>query len=236
MLYSIRNESRSLIRKNFGDADKDRNGHCAASLIGNLRFFGIADFVLHHNVDKFRSQLKEAAIIREQVFRRIDIGEPIDSGYDTILSYQDVFNALASADFVTAESLASRVLMTPVRSDVHQFDEVLGRALCSVVTRSSRAQTDIDNLFLHCDSKDKDFRGYAEVFSAVLQKDTEAASRGLKSIILGHKRQTRGNGLFANSPDEVLAVWAVATANLAINREIKVISPDEELVPSVLLV
>ncbi len=236
MLFQIRSENRQLLRKNFSDAEKDRQGKCAASLIGDLRFFGVAEYVLHRDVEKFRSQLKEAAEIRVQIFKRIDDGEPIDNSYNSILGYKDVLNALAAGEFGTAESLANRVSRTPVRPDVHEFDDSLGRALCAVVTRASKAQAVVASLQARCDSEDKDFGGYAEVFSAVLQKNADAANKGLSNVIGGHKRQSQGKGLFVNTEDEALSVWAVAVANLATHHGIRVFSPNEELVPSDLLV
>lgn len=236
MLFEIRSENRQLLRKNFSDAEKDRQGKCAASLIGDLRFFGVAEYVLHRDVVKFRSQLREAAEIREQVFKRIDDGEPIDKSYNSILGYNDVLNALASGDFETAESLAKRVSLTPVRPDVHEFDESFGRALCAMVLRESKAQSVVDYLQTRCNSKDKDFGGYAEFFSAILQKNAEAANKGLLNAIQGHKRQSEGKGVFANTEDEALSVWAVAAANLARHHGIRVFSPDEELVPNNLLI
>lgn len=235
LLYEIRSENRQLLRNNFNDAEKDRQGKYAAALIADLRFFGIAEYVLHRNVEKFQSQLREAAKIREQLFKRIDDGEPIDNSYNSILGYNDILNALAAGDFATAEPLAIRVSQTPVRTDVHKFDEAFGRALCALVSRARNAHSLVDCLQAHCDSRDKDFGGYSEVFSAVLQRNADIANKGLANVILGHKRQSKGKGVFVNTADETLSVWAVAVANLASNRGIKLLSPNEELVPTDLL-
>lgn len=236
MLYEIRGTNRQVLRENFNDPNKDREGTSSASLISDLRFFGVAEFVLRRDVATFRSHLKEAAEIRERVFSRIDEGEPIHNSYDSILGYQDVLNALAAGDFDTAESLANRVLRTAVRSDVHDFDEALGRALCSIVARARNPESSVDAFRALCSSKEKDFGGYAEFFSAVLQKNADAANKSLANVISGHKRQSRAKGVFENTEDEALCVWAIAVANLAAHRGIRVLSPDEELVPSDLLV
>lgn len=207
----------------------------SASLIGDLRFFAVAEFVLYRDAEKFRFQLKETAEIRKRIFERIDAGEPIDNSYNSILGYKDVLNALATKDFDDANSLANRVLLTQVRSDVHGFDEAFGRALCFIVTGADEAQAYVDAFRVQCGFEDKDLCGYAEFFSAMLCKNTDAANRALSNVILGHKRQSRANGIFENTEDEALCVWAIGVANLAKHHGVEVVSPDEDLVPSELL-
>ncbi len=236
MLFEIRSENRQVLRDNFNNPERDREGKCSASLIGDLRFFAVAEFVLHGSTQKFREQLSEAADIQKRMFSRIDQGEPIDSSYNSVLGYKGVLNALAANSFTIAEWLSNRVWRTSVRDDVHQFDDAFGRALCSILVSKNDAPHYVGRLKAVCESDDADFLGYAQLFQAVLDNNSVSASDALAKVVAGHKRQSVGDGVFVNTEDEALCVWGVGVANLARHFGIDITSPDKDLIPNALLV
>ena len=63
-----------------------------------------------------------------------------------------------------------------------------------------------------------DFNGYGQVFQAILANDSAAANEGLKAVVKGHQKQSKGKGVFAGMEDEVLCVWGIGMANLAISH------------------
>lgn len=236
MLVEVRSENRPIIRRNYNDSQKDRQGNCSASLIGDLRFFGVAAYVLRGDVSSFKAQLSEAAAIREEMFDRLDHGEPIDPSYNSVLAYNDVLNGLAAGSFEIAAKLARRVIAMPMSEQVHQFDEKFGRALCATLLSANNAQSLNAELGAWCLRGDKDFAGYSLLFDGALTKDLRKANEGLVFIAKSHSRQTRKDGVFADSEDEVLSVWGIGVANLARHLGVNVVSPNEELIPSQLLV
>lgn len=236
MLYEIRGENRQVLRNNYGDAEKDRQGKCSASLIGDLRFFAVAEFVLHGDTNLFRNQLSEAASIREEMFCRIERGDPIDGSYNSVLGYKDVLNALAAGDFDLARKLAVRIVKLKSSDDVHAFDEAFGKALCALVTAQDDVAERVSSLEVLCRTDEPNFAGYAELFHAIQNGNSQTANDALSKVVDGHKQQSKGDGIFSSTEDEAISVWGIGVANLASHLGIEVISPDEELIPSVLLV
>ncbi len=86
--------------------DGDSTGVSLASLMGNLRDIGVADFVLSANIAKFKECLSDAAKVRLRLFERHVNGEPIAASLVAMLSYQEVFDALAGA--ISAQQRSSR--------------------------------------------------------------------------------------------------------------------------------
>ena len=236
MLYEICDENRQVLRNNYGDAEKDREGKYSASLIGDLRFFAVAEFVLHGHVILFCDQLSEAASIREELCCRIERGDPIDASYNSVLGYKDVLNALAAGDFNVARKLSARIVEMPVSNDVHAFDEAFGKAICALVSTQDDMAVRVSSLLVLCRSIEPDFVAYAEFFHAIQNKDTGNANDALVKVVDGHKRQSKGDGVFSSTEDEAISVWGIGVANLARHLGVEVTSPDETLIPSVLLV
>lgn len=226
MLVEIRGENRPVVRANASDAEKDKNGSCSSMLALDLRFFGVAEYVLNHNVESFRSQLSEAAQVRDKLFDRFDKGEPVDGSYVTMLAYKSVFDALAAGDLVTAKSLASHMggRAALEQEHDHPFDYAMGYTLRAfVLSDSERMQEWPTKLLAACgETGMTDFNGYGQVFQAILANDSAAANEGLKVVVKGHQKQSRGKGVLAGTEDEVLCIWGIGMANLAQHHGLQV--------------
>lgn len=226
MLVELRGANRGMVRASAADSEKDKNGACSSMLASDLRFFGVASYVLNRDVTSFRLQLSEAAEIRQRMFERFEVGEPVDASYVTMLSYKELFNALAAANMPLALSLARHM---GGRHDLekeydHPFDYTMGYALRAFVLGDlEEMQKWSPRLWATCrETGMADFQGYAEVLDSMLSGDTAGANQGLSTVVKGHQRQTKGKGVFANTEDELLCVWGVGIANLARSRGLPV--------------
>jgi hypothetical protein len=218
VIVEVRSENRDTARKNAADREKDKSGRCSSMLSLDLRFFGAADFVLKHDIESFRQQLSEAAKIRKNMYERASIGEPIDESYLTMLSFTSIFDALAAGDLDTAKSLALHVggREELERAHDHPFDYAMGYTLRAfMLNDGTQMQSRLASLVDVCvTSHMRDFEGYCEVFSAVLESDGAKANKGLRAIVAGHQRQSKGKGVFAGTEDEVICIWGIGIANL----------------------
>ena len=238
MLVEIRGENRSVVEANAADPEKDKNGCCSNVFANDLRFFAVADFCLHHDVDSFRSQLSRSAELKLKMFERFENGEPIDGSYVTMLCYTDLFSALAAAELPLAKSLAQHMGERDEleKEHDHPFDYAMGYTLRAFVLDEPEEMREwTPRLAKACtDTNMTDFDGYARLFAAMLVNDTTNADKSLGAIVGGHQRQSRGRGAFVNREDEVLCVWGVGMANLSRSRglAVKAIPP---LIPDDLL-
>lgn len=235
-LCEARANTRQNLRTKYKDPKKDALGVASGLLSSELRFFAVADFVLLDDVKKFREQMSEAATIQQDMFDRFDRGESIDESFVTPLEYTSVFDALAAGDFSTADKLASRILEMPVARGIHVFHDKFGRALSALCVSQADAAHRIANLTKVFTSYEENLTGYSLGFLAVLNRDLDAANQALKIIVDGHRKESIDDGLFDDTEDEVLCVWGLGFANMARHLGVLVSSPDEELIPSRLLV
>ena len=238
MLVEINSEDRQIVRANAEDPEKDRKGSCSSMLALQLQFFAVADYSLKGDVASFKAKLSEAAQIRDSMFTRFERGEPIGDSYVTMLSYKALFNALAAGDMEVAKSLAAHMGGRDAleKKHNHPFDYAMGYTLRAFVLKDSEQMQEWSPKFVAACKKTRmtDFSGYAQVFQAILADDTESANEGVKAIVKGHQKQSKGRGVFANTEDEVLCVWGIGMANLARMHglELKAVPP---LIPQDLL-
>ncbi|WP_417389940.1 hypothetical protein [Gimesia sp.] len=239
MLVELRKEDHHVIRAKTNDPVKDRNGSNTNMLALDLRFFAIADYYLKHDVDSFKSQLSEAAELCNSLFLRYDEGEPIDDSLVSMLSHKSLFNALAANNMDVAKRLASNMGGRDVleKKYDHPFDYVMGYTLRAfVLNDSDEMKKWLPKLVVACEkSKTTDFTGYAQVFQGILEKNSLLANEGFQLLIRGHLRLTKWNRIFANSVDEILCVWGIGMANLAVSHQLQ-IEAIPPLIPGDLLI
>lgn len=136
-----------------------------------------------------------------------------------MLCYTELFDALASARIDLANTLAEIMGGRDVieKKHDHPFDYALGYTLKAFVLNDRVAMTEWSKRFVDVtrQTTNRDFLGYADVFQAILMADPIAAQAGLKHIVKGHEKQSKGSGVFRYTPDEVLCVWGIGMANLA---------------------
>ncbi|HLN30640.1 MAG TPA: hypothetical protein VK395_23065, partial [Gemmataceae bacterium] len=241
MIIKIREENLPLVRSNVADRAKDRDGSSSHGLALHLRFLGSADYVLHADVNTFKAHLTEAATIILGLLKRYDRGESIDASLVTMLTYKDLFDALAAGDMELARSLAQHMGGRDEleKKHDHPFDRALGYTLRAFVLNQPQEMTKCAADFsIICKEADNaDFQGYAHVFNAILTKNVAMANEGLQQILQGHKHQSKRGGVFKDTVDEILCVWGVGIANLARSDDLFVqglppLIPPDLLIPS----
>lgn len=238
-LSEMRRKHLAQLKANCANLVKDKDGSASNSLVGSLRFLAVADYVLHRDIPAFRNQLIEAAHHRVRLFERIDAGEAISPSYVSMMSYKALLNALAAGDQSVARALAA---LMGGRDAVEQeydrpFDIALGYTLKSILAGDGiAAMSHVEALESACrDPENQDFMGYAKALKAIVTQDADLLQDGLKEVLAGHKRQSKGSGLFKDTEDEVLCVWGVGLANLARMSGLPV-GTDDPLIPGDLLV
>lgn len=238
MMREMRRKHLPQLRANCASPEKDRNGSATNSLTGTLRFLAVADYVLEGNVQACKAGLAEAASLRKQLLDRFDSGESISPSYVSMLTYKGLFNALASGDAAVSRELAERMGgREAVESEYDRpFDIAMGYALKAVLADDDGASRPyVEALERACqEPENADFKGYASVLRAILSQDAKSGESALDEVIAGHRRQSKGRGLFKDTEDEVLCVWGVGIINLARMRGLA-IGSREPLVPADLL-
>ena len=225
-------QARERLKQNL----HDEKGGATSIIRGPIRFIAIMTYLTQGDVRAFRDGLSEVAALKLSLFERFDAGEPIDRSYVSMLSYKSLFDALAAGNIALAKSLSARM---GGRDDLekqfdHPFDYALGYMLKSFIDDSG------DNLKRHYlelfrEQKDANFLGYADVLEALEEKDEQRIKTGFKSIIKGHQKESKGNGFFARSEDEVLSIWGIGLANFVRSKGVN-IEIDDPLIPADLLI
>jgi hypothetical protein len=97
------------------------------------------------------------------------------------------------------------------------FDRALGYCLKGVLSNdSAAARSALANLEQACNEPENaDFKGYAKALRCIIERNADLLPQAFDEIIAGHKKQSVGAGLFKDTEDELLCVWAVGIANLA---------------------
>ncbi|MEX0715483.1 MAG: hypothetical protein WD066_02805 [Planctomycetaceae bacterium] len=239
VLVAERLEHIKIIEAKQRDPEEDKAGWYSAALSEDMRFFGIAAYVLDGDVDAFRSKLTESARLYLTLFERFERGELSGDSWISMLSHKHLFDSLAAGAKNLATSFASHMGgrdKIEKKTD-HPFDRAMGYTLRAFVL-NDRAQIEVwtPQFIERCErTRASAFLGYGKVFQAILEENTAAANEGLQAIVKGHRKQSKGRGIFAGIVDEVLCVWGIGMANLARWRGLAV-DPIPPLIPGDLLV
>ncbi|HAS6360216.1 TPA: hypothetical protein RQJ98_000526 [Vibrio vulnificus] len=237
MLATMRKKHLGQLESNMLDPAKDKGGAATTSLAGTLRFLAVANLKLEGDVQGFKEALSRAASCRLTLFKRSKNGEAIPPSYLAMISYKSLFDALAAGDYELSKELAS---VMGGRDEIekendHPFDRALGYALKALVLNADDQAEKIEQFRSAASESDNtDFLGYAEAFEAIKNSDSELFVSALQHLLLGHKKQCKGSGVFKDSEDEVLCVWGIGLVNLAKSRGL---APkiDDPLIPASLV-
>lgn len=157
----------------------------------------------------------------------------------TMVTFEELFNALASGDQGVAERLAGLMgaHLDPEQPYDEPLDHHLGWALKYLVDDAPNTvrRAWIDRLTVYVQAKRPTLMGYPLVMQAILDRDLAAAQAGFAELLKGHRKESRAGKLFGDSVDEIVGVWGVGLANLARWRGLP-IDPQDDLIPSDLLV
>lgn len=228
-----------LLRQKVSDPSTDARGQASSNLASALRRIAVADYLLKDDKGSFRMHLTDAALLRKKLFVRFDAGEAISPSYVSMLSYKALLNALSAGDILLAKDLARQMgsRESIEREYDHPFDRIFGYTLKYFTLNEATAghQWLIEFKVLCADPDNADFRGYCDVFEGIQKGNVSKAQEGLASIVWGHRRQSKGGGVFRDSEDELLSIWGLGIANLARTAGLPVESPGP-LIPDDLLV
>lgn len=238
-LLEERAEFLPMLRSNAENPERDANGSASSSLANSLRFMGVAEYVLRGDVACFRAKLAESARMSLRLFQRHGAGEPVSGSLVTMLAYKELLDALAAGDFPLARDLAEEMGGRDALEQEHDhpFDYALGYALkAAVLADGDQLQASIDAFEQQCAAPENaNFVPYATLLSAIASADTIAANAALADLVKAHAKESKGQGVFKDSEDEVLCVWGIGLTNLARHRGMPV-EPVPPLIPGDLLV
>ncbi len=223
-------ESLPVIEAKARDATKNAKGGFTKSLSTSRRFIGVARYALEGEAQALISGLKNSGKLELELVRRFEKGDPISASYVSMILYQSLFSVLASGDLTLSKEFASAMGGRDAIERKHDnpFTYAMGYTLkYFVLLDTKEMKVWSKKLSDLCAQKDnKDFIGYADAFEAILQKDSKALNKAFEKLLQGHRNQSKGNGLFAVSEDELLCVWGVGLANLAVYHGLEVLVKD----------
>jgi hypothetical protein len=252
---------------NIGSPRTD--GSAEDSKADELRLFAVGEYHLRHDIATFRANLAEAATLYIGLFERSSGALPVEDvvtevsvdalfapqepagdaaadGPDdvapwllTMVTYKELFNALASGDRAVAERLAALMggHLDPDQPYDQPLDHYLGWALKYMVDDAPEAvrRDWIGRLEGYVRAKQPTLIGYPLVMRAILDGDLAAAQAGFAELLKGHRKESRKDKLFGDTEDEIVCVWGLGLANLARWRGLP-FDPRDKLIPSDLLV
>lgn len=227
-------ESHASLLKKAEMPDRNLKGVFTLGVASNLRGIGAMGYLVRNDVRLFRKSLAESVNRRAQLMDRFDAGDPISPSLVSMLAYQVLFDALASGDIATATAFAQRL---GGRSKVEReydrdFEIAMGYALKAILADDdATALARLDDLERACTHKDYlNFAGYVPVLCAIVQRDSAGAEAAFPELLAGHRRESKGRGLFSDTVDEFLCVWGIGLVNLAQSRGLTV-KVNDPLIP-----
>lgn len=238
VLLKERYEILPTLKKNAQDK-RDSSGVSVSALTISLRFIGIAEYLTNDSVNSFKSNLIESAQAYRQLFTRYNSGEPISDSYVSMIAYQNLFDILAVGDIEFCKEFTSLMGGRNIleKEHDHPFDYAFGYALKAFVLND---QLNIERYCQQfsdaCNMRgNTDFAGYAQMFRAILNKDSAKANKAAANIVKGHVRQSKGRGVFKGTDDERICIWGIGIVNLAISYGLEVFALPP-LIPADLLI
>jgi hypothetical protein len=218
--------------------NNDPRGVASASLIGAHRFIGVAEYLVKGDVEAFRRELTASARYRLGLLERFEAGGNVSPSYAAMTGgYKALLDALAAANDGLSRELASRIGGREVieMENDHPFDIAFGYALKAAVLQTGdfdqRLATFADEV---AKAANRDFAGYASALATVSSQETTDLAPAFAMILEGHKKQSKGNGVFKGTEYEGLCVWGIAIANLLISKG-QSVKVDDPLLPKALL-
>jgi hypothetical protein len=198
---------------------RDAKGLFTLGVASKLRNLAVVGFLVEENADLFRSSLMEAATRRVQLIDRFDAGEPIWPSLVSMARYQELLDTFASGNFNAAKELADRLGGRPAVEEEcdRNFEISIGYALKAILAEDDvAALSRLEDLELACAHSDYvNFTGYVPALHAIVRRDRRALEEAFPELLAGHRRESKGNGLFSGGVDEFLFVWGVGLLNLA---------------------
>jgi SMC proteins Flexible Hinge Domain len=170
-----------------------------------------------------------------QSFDRFDAGDSISPSFVSMQTYKQLFDALASNNIDLARAFARRMGGRPEVEEEYDraFEIAMGYALKAIVAGDdATALARLNDLEQACVHKDYvNFAPYVPVLRAIVEQDSAGAEAAFPALLSGHRRESKGRGLFSDMEDKFLCVWGVGLLNLARSRVMNV-KVDDPLIPA----
>lgn len=237
VLSEIRESLSSALNK-VGTPDRDKKGLFTLGAASKLRNLAAISFLVEKDKMLFRSSLVKATDCRVQLIDRFDAGDQIPPSVVSMMLYQKLLDALASADLNVAKTLGKRMGGRPaveLKYD-REFEIAFGYALKAILEDDDIAATArIDDLERSCVHEDyQNFAGCAPVLRAIVTRDSVAFETVFPQFLVGQRRESNGRGLFSDAPDKYLSIWGIGLINLAKSRGMDV-EINDPLIPTELV-
>lgn len=226
-------DSLDLSKKN-AHTPIDKKGSIAATLSSSFRRLAMLDYLVDKNVQSFRTGFAESANTYLKLFERFDSGEPIGRSYVSMLAYKHLLDALASGNIAISTAFAQKMGGRDALEKEYDvpFTIAMGYTLKYLVLDDEKnAKAWLAKLQPLCEGKLASFKGYVAMIAAIIHLDEAAMSAAIPALIAGHKKESKGQGMFSDLLDEYLAVWAIG---LAKQRGL-VLNLETDLIPNELL-
>ena len=239
VLKDARDDDIPALLEREADAERNKKGHFTRSLASTLRLIAVLSFLVESDVDQFRACMRAATERRVRLIDQFEAGEPIIPDCVSMMRYQQLLDAAASGHFDVARALADRLGGRPkIESlDLRAFEIAMGYTMKAVVIGDdAMALERLPALEKACHHKSyANFSGYALALRGIASGDTALVKTAFSELLAGHRRLSKGRGLFSDTVDKYLSVWGLGMLNLARSRGVDV-SVDDPLIPPALVI
>ena len=183
--------------------------------------------------------MRAATERRVRLIDQFEAGEPITPDCVSMMGYQQLLDAAASGHFDAARTLAHRLGGRPKIEglDIRAFEIAMGYTLKAAIAGDDAMALDrLPALEKACHHKSYvNFSGYALALRGIVSGNTALVETAFPELLAGHRRLSKGRGLFSDTADKYLCVWGLGLLNLARSRDINV-SVDDPLIPPELVI
>jgi hypothetical protein len=212
----------------------DPAGNLARAMSQDHRCLAITGYMLDYDIDAFRKHLSASAKGQLELWNRKQNGEEIFHHFVNVCSYRYLFDALAAGDFRLATALA-RFMEGPVRND---FDNYIGFNLKYLVLEDYQRALAVAAQYSFDKWKDE-YRGYHRAIAFISNRTgTDAEfNEVMDRLDRLHRRRSRRIGGFKDTEEELLSIWGIGFANLAVHQgAVSGVTFDCEVMPNKLII
>ncbi|MFT3684724.1 MAG: hypothetical protein QM783_07295 [Phycisphaerales bacterium] len=220
----------------IGTEKFDARGDATAMSALMCHSASIHSWVRKASVNLYRQLAKRSAELHLELVKRSERGDPIADSRIGFMSYQRLFDGLASGSLPLAADVAGRILSrtTKIPDPVSAFDRSFCQALCAFVFQSPDRAIQLEKFKPMLESSaTKPFAGYGAAFEAMLNSDRESLNRAILDIAEGHIKLGK-TGVWKETVDRELCVWGIGIAQLAKSYNLDA-DIDHVLIPGALI-
>jgi|JI9StandDraft_1071089.scaffolds.fasta_scaffold00139_1 hypothetical protein len=226
-----------MLEERIGAEKYDWHGRAKADLSGNYRFLSICEYALNKDIVKFRKYLRDSANLIADMFVEYKQGKKIDHSYLGMINYNEMLDSAASGDFELTKKLAGLIGEREEDRKSKHFQDCIEYCLKYIILRDTKnLEPYVGKCLIACEQKQaKNYKGYAMISSAILNKDEKKLNEGFFELITAHKRMCKGSGFFSDTEDEIVFLHGLGLANICLDLGFNFTIKDP-LIPEELLI